>query len=51
MKKDKAPKEVIRKVARSAKSGEFTTREFADKHPSTTVVETVKIAKKPRKKK
>lgn len=49
MKKATASKEVIRKVARSAKSGEFTTKMFADKHPSTTVVETVKVPKKPRK--
>jgi hypothetical protein len=31
-----------RKVARSAKSGEFVTKDFAKKHPSTTVVETIK---------
>ena len=49
MKKHTAPKETTRKVARSAKSGEFTTPEFAKTHPSTTVVETVPV-KKPTKK-
>jgi hypothetical protein len=36
-------KEATRKVARSAKTGEFVTRKFAEDHPSTTEVETVKI--------
>jgi hypothetical protein len=49
MKKSTGPKEAIRKVARSAKSGEFITEDFAKKHPSTTVVETVKV-KRPSKK-
>jgi hypothetical protein len=49
MKKNSAPKETTRKVARSAKSGEFITEDFAKKHPSTTVVETVRL-KKPAKK-
>jgi len=30
------------KVARSAKDGKFVTPDYAKKHPSTTVVETVK---------
>jgi hypothetical protein len=38
-----------RKVARSAKTGEFVTKKFAKEHPSTTEVETVKI--EPRRKK
>jgi hypothetical protein len=38
-----------RKVARSAKTGEFVTKKFAEEHPSTTEVETVKI--EPRRKK
>ncbi len=49
MKKNTAPQEEIRKVARSAKSGEFTTKDFAKKHPSTTVVETVKVDKATKK--
>jgi hypothetical protein len=49
MKKNTAPQEEIRKVARSAKSGEFTTKDFAKQHPSTTVVETIKL-QKPKKK-
>ncbi len=36
-------KEIARKVPRSAKTGLFVTEGFADKHPSTTVVETVKV--------
>jgi hypothetical protein len=47
--KKTTPTEAIRKVARSAKSGKFVTRDFAKKHPSTTEVETVKV-EKPRKK-
>lgn len=31
------------KVSRSSKSGEFVTKKFAKKHPSTTQVETVKL--------
>jgi len=42
-------KEATRKVARSAKTGEFVTKKFAKEHPRTTEVETVKI-KKPKKK-
>ena len=49
MKKNSAPAETTRKVARSAKSGEFTTPEFAKKHPSTTVVETVPVKKAAKK--
>jgi hypothetical protein len=30
------------KVARDAKTGEFVTKKYAEKHPDTTVVETVK---------
>ena len=49
MKKATAPREETRKVARSAKSGEFTTKDFAKKHPSTTVVETVRVPKHTKK--
>ena len=38
-----------RKVARSAKTGEFVTKQFAKEHPSTTEVETVKIAPRGKK--
>ena len=31
------------KVARSAKTGRFTTKRYADTHPDTTVVEKVKV--------
>ena len=31
-----------RKVARSAKTGKFVKVDYAKKHPSTTVIETVK---------
>lgn len=31
------------KVARSAVTGRFTTKRYADTHPSTTVVEKVKV--------
>jgi len=42
--KNTVAKETTRKVARSAKTGEFVTRQFAKEHPSTTEVETVKIS-------
>ena len=42
--KNSVSKEATRKVARSAKTGEFVTRKFAKEHPSTTEVETVKIS-------
>lgn len=35
-----------RKVSRSAKTGRFVPKKYADKHPSTTVTETVKTSKK-----
>ena len=38
----KAAKTKIVKVNRSAKTGEFVTKEFAKKHKSTTVTETIK---------
>ena len=31
------------KVARSAKTGRFVTKRYADTHPATTVVERVKV--------
>ena len=34
-----------RKASRSAKTGRFVTKKYADKHPSTTVTETVKTSK------
>ena len=34
------------KIGRDAGSGKFTTKEYADKHPKTTVIETVKIPTK-----
>ena len=37
------------KVARSAKTGRFVSKKHAAKHPSTTVVETVKSPKKKKK--
>ena len=43
------------KVARSAKTGRFVKKSYADRHPNTTVVETVKrtggapVPKKPEK--
>ena len=36
------PKEITTKSARSAKTGQFTTKDYAKKHPATTVVETIK---------
>lgn len=30
-------------VARSAATGRFTTKQYAEKHPTTTVVEKVKV--------
>ena len=38
------------KRARSAVTGEFVTQKYADKHPKTTVKETVKPKPKPSKK-
>ncbi len=29
------------KVARSAKNGEFVTKDYAKKHPSTTIIQTI----------
>jgi len=34
------------KIARSAKTGRFVKKSYADKHPDTTVVESVKRGKK-----
>jgi hypothetical protein len=34
------------KVARSAKTGHFVTKKYADGHKNTTVIETVKKLKK-----
>ncbi len=34
-----------KKIGRSAKTGKFVKRSFADSHPSTTVVETIKTGK------
>jgi hypothetical protein len=47
----KAPK--TRKVARKSDDGQFTTKEYAEKHKRTTEIETVKVTKprKPLKKK
>ena len=42
-------REETRKVARSAKTGEFVTKKFAKEHPSTTEVETVTIASRGKK--
>ena len=33
-------------VSRSAKTGQFVPKKYADKHPATTVTETVKKKKK-----
>lgn len=41
-----ATKGKTRKVSRSAKTGRFVKRVYAEKHPDTTVTETVKIRKK-----
>ena len=35
-----------RKIGRDAKTGEFIPVKDAKKHPSTTVVETIKVPKK-----
>lgn len=37
-----AKKQAKAKVARSAKTGRFVKKSYAEKHPNTTVVETVK---------
>lgn len=37
------------KHARSAKTGRYVTKDYAKKHPSTTVVETDKVKPKPKK--
>lgn len=41
----KAAKTTTVKVNRSAKTGEFVTKEYAKKHKNTTVTETVKKKK------
>ena len=41
-----AKKQVKIRVARSAKTGKFVKKSYADRHPNTTVVETVKRKKK-----
>lgn len=45
-----APKVKTRKVSRSARTGRFVEKGYADKHPHTTVTETVKVPKKEGKK-
>ena len=40
---------MMAKVSRSAKTGRFVKKSYAKKHPSTTVTETVKRSKKPRR--
>jgi len=37
-----ARKGSTRKIYRSAKTGEFVTKKYAKRHPSTTVAETAK---------
>lgn len=37
------------KHARSAKTGKYVTKEYAKKHPATTVVETDKVKPRPKK--
>jgi hypothetical protein len=44
-------KTIVRKVARSAKSGLFVTEEFARRHPSTTEIETINVERSKLKKK
>ena len=39
-------KSVKIQVGRSAKTGKFTTVAYANKHKSTTIVETIKLPKK-----
>lgn len=39
------------KHARSAKTGKYVTREYAKKHPATTVVETDEVKPRPKPKK
>lgn len=41
-----APKVKTRKVSRSAKTGRFVKKGYADKHPHTTVTETIKGPKR-----
>ncbi len=41
-----AKKSGIRKIHRSAETGQFVTKKNAEKHPKTTVTETVKVPKK-----
>lgn len=40
-----ATKIVMVKLPRSAKNGQFVTANYAKKHPSTTVIQTVKKSK------
>lgn len=42
-------KKRTRKVSRDAKTGQFVTPDYAKKHPSTTVVETVPVPIKKKK--
>jgi hypothetical protein len=44
-----AKKPGARKIYRSAITGRFVRKEYADKHPKTTVQETVKMPKKKKK--
>jgi len=39
-----------RQASRSAKTGHFVTKKYADKHPNTTVTEKIKIVKPSKKK-
>ena len=43
-----AGKKVPTKAGRSSKTGQFVPKDYAKKHPSTTVVETVKPPAKPK---
>lgn len=38
------------KIARSAKTGQFVSIDYAKKHPATTVIEEMKVDKVKRKK-
>lgn len=46
MPKAKSKSAAVRKNARSAKSGRFVKKSYAERHPDTTVVEAVKPKKK-----
>ncbi|MCH8878041.1 MAG: hypothetical protein IIA89_14680 [Chloroflexi bacterium] len=44
-------KKKTRTIHRSAKTGRFIRKRYADKHPDTTVAETVPIVKRKKKRK